>query len=55
MGKQVMPYFGFTRGVIHTIVGIVDNVKQVGLDDEPAPALADGAGDASGSAIGVTV
>ena len=27
----------------------------LGLGDEPVPALADGAGDASGSAIGVTV
>jgi putative ABC transport system permease protein len=32
---MVTPTFGFTADKLHTIIGIVDNVKQQSLDDEP--------------------
>jgi putative ABC transport system permease protein len=35
LGHTVTPQFTFTRGKVHTIVGIVDNVKQQSLDEEP--------------------
>jgi putative ABC transport system permease protein len=35
LGHTVTPTFGFTSDKLHTIVGIVDNVKQQSLDDEP--------------------
>jgi putative ABC transport system permease protein len=37
LGHTVTPTFGFTRGKVHTIVGIVDNVKLQSLDEEPVP------------------
>jgi putative ABC transport system permease protein len=35
LGRTVTPTFTFTRGREHTIVGVVDVVKQQSLDDEP--------------------
>lgn len=37
LGHTVTPQFTFTRGKLHTIVGIVDNVKQQSLDEKPVP------------------
>jgi predicted permease len=37
LGHIVTPTFGFTSGTRNAIVGIVDNVKQVSLDDDPTP------------------
>jgi len=37
LGLTVTPTFTFTSNKLHTIVGIVDNVKQQSLDGEPAP------------------
>lgn len=35
LGHTVTPTFTFTRDKLHTIVGVVDNVKQQSLDEEP--------------------
>ena len=37
LGTIMTPTFTFERNVEFTLVGIVDNVKQAGLDAEPAP------------------
>jgi len=37
VGHTVTPQFTFTRGKLHTIVGIVDNVKLSSLDEQPLP------------------
>ena len=37
VGRTVTPTFTFTSGRTHTIVGVVENVKQESLDDDPTP------------------
>ena len=37
VGHTVTPTFTFTSGRLHTIVGVVENVKQESLDDDPRP------------------
>ena len=37
LGRTVTPTFTFTSGKLHTIVGIVANVKQESLEDDPQP------------------
>jgi len=37
VGQTLVPTFGFTAGKEHRIVGVVDNVKQTSLDEEPTP------------------
>jgi predicted permease len=35
VGRTVTPTFTFTQGVLHTIVGVVENIKQQSLDEDP--------------------